>query len=171
MIREIEKSRRVPLSRFLFALGIPLVGEHMADVLARRFRSVDALRNATGEELTAIHEVGPEVAESIRRHFASPEEARSLDRLLKEVTPLPPETEGGKLVGKTFLFTGTLTIPRARAQELIRREGGSVAAGISAKVDFLVAGEDPGSKLAKAKQLGVAVLTEAEFTEMLEGKD
>jgi len=72
--------------------------------------------------------------------------------------------------GKTFLFTGTLSIPRARAQEMVRKEGGSVASGMSAKVDYLVAGEDPGSKLARAKQLGIPVLTEERFMEMLEGK-
>ena len=170
LLREIEKSRRVPLSRFLYALGIPHVGEHLADVLARRYGSVEALRNASEEELTSVHEVGPEVADSLRRYFESPNEACSLDRLLREVTPLPPEAKAGKLAGKTFLFTGTLSIPRARAQETVRKEGGSVAAGISAKVDYLVAGEDPGSKLAKAKELGVPVLTEAEFTEMLERK-
>jgi DNA ligase (NAD+) len=170
LLREIEKSRSVPLSRFLYALGIPHVGEHLADVLARRFGSVEALRNAGTEELLSVHEVGPEVADSLRRYFSSPKESKSLDRLLREVTPRPPESPAGKLSGRTFLFTGTLSIPRAKAQELVRKNGGNVAAGIGAKVDFLVAGEDPGSKLEKAKKLGVAVLTEREFTEMLEGK-
>ena len=171
LLREIEKSRTVALSRFLYALGIPHVGEHLADVLARRFRSVETLRNASAQELMSVYEVGTEVAESIRRYFASPEETKSLERLLREVTPLPPETKSGKFAGKTFLFTGTLSISRTRAQEQVRKEGGSVAASISAKVDFLVVGEDPGSKLTKAKQLGVAVLTESEFTEMFERKE
>jgi len=170
LIREIEKSRKVPLSRFLYALGIQHVGEHMADVLARRFRSLEALGNAGDEELTSVHEVGTEVAQSIRRYFTSPDEVRSLERLLREVTLLPPETKSGKLVGKIFLFTGTLSTPRTLAQERVRKEGGNIAAGISAKVDFLVAGEDPGSKIAKAKQLGITILTESEFMEMLDGK-
>ena len=168
LLREIDKSRKVPLSRFLYALGIQHVGERLADLLARRFRSLENLRNASEDELVSVHEVGTEIAESIRRYFT--EEAGSLARLLREVTPLPPETEGGKLTGKVFLFTGTLSTPRALAQERVRKEGGDIAASMSAKVNFLVAGEAPGSKLAKAKQLGVAVLTENEFLEMLEGK-
>jgi DNA ligase (NAD+) len=114
--------------------------------------------------------VGSEVADSILAYFGSPEASRALDRLLREVTPQPPEVRAGRMSGKTFLFTGTLSIPRAQAQGLVRREGGSVAAGISAKVDYVVAGEDPGSKLAKAEKLGVPVLTEAQFMEMLERK-
>ena len=170
LVRAIGKSRSVPLSRFLYALGIPHVGEHLADVLARHFGSLEALRKAGEDELTKVREVGPEVADSLRRHFDSPQASGSLDRLLREVTPLPPEAPAGKMSGKTFLFTGTLSMPRARARELVRKEGGSVAAGMSAKVDYLVAGDDPGSKLAKAKELGVAVLTEERFMEMLEGK-
>ena len=170
LVRAIGKSRSVPLSRFLYALGIPHVGEHLADVLARHFGSLEALRKAAGDELTKVREVGPEVAESLLAYFGSPKASASLDRLLREVTPLPPAAPAGRMSGKTFLFTGTLSMPRARAQELVRKEGGNVAAGISAKVDYVVAGEDPGSKLAKAKELGVPVLTEARFMEMLEGK-
>jgi DNA ligase (NAD+) len=170
LVRAIDKSRKVPLSRFLFALGIPHVGGHIAEVLARHFGSIEAVRSAAEEELTKIREVGPEVALSLHRYFGSPERARSLDRLLRQVTPLPPARLAGKASGKTFLFTGTLSMPRARAQELVRKEGGAVAAGISAKVDFLVAGENPGSKRAKAEKLGVPVLTEAQFLDMLEGK-
>jgi DNA ligase (NAD+) len=170
LVRAIEASRRVPLSRFLFALGIPLVGEHLSEVLARHYGSLEALRDAPEEELRKVREVGPEVAASIRAHFEVPRNRRSLDRLLREVAPLSPQARAGKASGKTFLFTGTLSMPRARAQELVRREGGSVAPGISGKVDYLVAGEDPGSKLAKARELGVAVLTESEFLRMLGGK-
>ncbi|HEX9190920.1 MAG TPA: NAD-dependent DNA ligase LigA [Candidatus Deferrimicrobiaceae bacterium] len=170
LVRAIGNSRRVPLSRFLFALGIPHVGEHIAEVLARHFGSLEALREATGEELLKVREVGPEVATALRAHFDSPRNGRAVDRLLREVNPLPPATRAGKASGKTFLFTGTLTMPRARAQEMVRREGGNVAGGISGKVDYLVAGEDPGSKLAKARELGVPVLTEKQFLDILEGK-
>jgi DNA ligase (NAD+) len=170
LFREIEKSRKVPLSRFLYALGIQHVGERLAGVLARRFRSVEALANASPDELVSVHDVGTEVAESIRRYFASPDEARALNRLLMEVTPLAPETIEGKFAGKIFLFTGTLSMPRVMAQEQVRKEGGDIAASINAKVNYLVAGENPGSKLAKAKQLGIAVLTEKEFQDLLEGK-
>jgi DNA ligase (NAD+) len=109
------------------------------------------------------------VAAAIRAYFDSPRNAKAVDRLLREVEPLPPAARAGKASGKTFLFTGTLSMPRARAQEMVRREGGSVAAGISGKVDYLVAGEDPGTKLAKARKLGVPVLTEGQFLEMLGG--
>jgi DNA ligase (NAD+) len=169
LVRAIGNSRHVPLPRFLFALGIPLVGEHLAEVLARHFGSIEAIRGATVEELLKVREVGQEVAASIRAHFDSPRNGKALDRLLREVTPLPPATRAGKASGKTFLFTGTLSVPRARAREMVRREGGSVAAGISGKVDYLVAGEDPGSKVAKARELGVPVLTEGQFLEMLGG--
>jgi DNA ligase (NAD+) len=167
LVRAIEGSRRVPLSRFLFALGVPLVGEHLSDVLARHFGALEAVRDAPEEELLKVREVGPEVAASIRAFFGSPRNAKALERLLRHVKPLPPATRAGRASGKTFLFTGTLSMPRARAQELVRREGGTLAAGISRKVDYLVAGEDPGSKLAKARELGVAVLTESQFLGLL----
>ena len=171
LIRAIDRSRRVPLPRFLYALGIPHVGEHLAEVLARHFGSLEALREATAEDLTKVREVGPEVAGSLRNGFDAPERARAIDRLLREVTPLPPTRPAGKASGKTFLFTGTLSMPRARAAELVRKEGGTVAVGISRKVDFLVAGADAGGKRAKAKELGIPILTEEEFLAMLGGKE
>jgi len=171
LIRAIDRSRRVPLSRFLYALGIPHVGAHLAEVLARHFGSLEALRKATAEDLTKVREVGPEVARSLRNGFDAPERARAIDRLLREVTPLPPTTPAGKVSGKTFLFTGTLSMPRARAAERIRKEGGAVASGISRKVDFLVAGADAGGKSVKAKELGIPILTEEEFLTMLGGKE
>ena len=170
LIRAIDRSRRVSLSRFLYALGIPHVGEHLAEVLARHFGSLAALRQATAEELTKVREVGPEVAGSLRGWFDTPERARAVDRLLREVTPLPPTTPAGKGSGKTFLFTGTLSMPRARAADLVRKEGGTVATGISRKVDFLVEGADAGGKRTKARELGIATLTEKEFLAMLGGK-
>jgi DNA ligase (NAD+) len=170
LVRAIDKSRAVPLSRFLYALGIPHVGEHLAELLARHFGSLDALRNAGEDDLRKVREVGPEVADSLLAYFGSPKASGALERLLREVTLLPPAAPAGKFSGKTFLFTGTLSMPRARAQELVRREGGNIAAGIGRNVDYLVTGEEPGSKLARAKELGIPVLTEAQFAGMLEGK-
>ncbi len=172
LIRAIERSRKATLSRFLFALGVQHVGEHTAEVLARRFRTLDALRAATEEELREIHEIGPEVARSVATYFGSPEGKRTVDRLLRAGDVRPEARPAGPLEGKTFLFTGTLEIPRAKAQEMVRKAGGAVAAGFSRKVDFLVAGADPGSKLAKARDAGIAVLTEREFLKMAgaEGK-
>jgi DNA ligase (NAD+) len=123
LVRSIEKSRRAPLPRFLFALGIQHVGEHLADVLARHFGSLPALRNASRDELLKVREVGPEVAESLLSYFGSPKASAALDRLLREVAPAPPGSPAGRMSGKTFLFTGTLSIPRARAQEMVRKEG------------------------------------------------
>ena len=171
LVRAIDRSRRVPLSRLLYALGIPHVGEHLAEVLARHFGSLEALREATAEDLTKVREVGPEVAGSLRHWFDAPEHARAVDRLLREVTLLPPTTPAGMASGKTFLFTGTLSMPRARAAERVRKEGGAVATGISRKVDFLVAGADAGGKRTKAKELGIPILTEEEFLAMLGGKE
>jgi DNA ligase (NAD+) len=139
-------------------------------VLARHFGSLEAVRDAPEEELRKVREVGPEVAASLRSFFDSPRNAKAIDRLLRQVKPLPPTARAGKASGKTFLFTGTLTMARARAQEMVRREGGTIASGISRKVDYLVAGEDPGSKLAKARELGIPVLTENQFLGMLGGK-
>ena len=171
MFGALYRCRRVSLSRFLYALGIPHVGEHLAEVLARHFGSLEALRAAAGEELTKVREVGPEVAGSLRSWFDAPERARAIDRLLREVTTLPPTTPAGKGSGKTFLFTGTLSMPRARAAELVRKEGGTVATGISRKVDFLVEGAEAGGKRAKAEGLGIRILTEEEFLAMLGGKE
>jgi DNA ligase (NAD+) len=137
-------------------------------VLARHFGSLEKLRNASVEELSEVHEVGPEVAQSVSAFFSSAEGRRIVDHLLERaeirIRPEPPRE--GKLAGRTFLFTGTLEIPRAKAQEVVRKAGGTVAAGLSRKVDFLVAGADPGSKLAKARELGIPVITEREFLEL-----
>jgi DNA ligase (NAD+) len=173
LVRSIEKSRSPTLSRFLYALGIPHVGEHLSEVLARRFGSLEASRKATVEELSEVHEVGPEVARSVSAYFSSEEGRRIVDRLLERarirIRPEPPRE--GKLAGKTFLFTGTLRLPRARAQEMVRKAGGNVAAGLSRKVDFLVAGGDPGSKLAKAREMGIPVIGEEEFLGMAGRKE
>ena len=171
LVRAIEKSRTTTLSRFLYGLGIPHVGEHLSSVLAQRFGSLEKLRIASAEQLSEVHEVGPEVAQSVSAFFSSEEGGRIVDHLLErakiKIRPEPPRE--GKLAGKTFLFTGTLEFPRAKAQEMVRKAGGTVAAGLSRKVDFLVAGADPGSKLAKARELGIPVITEREFLELAGG--
>ncbi len=171
LMRAIERSRTVTLSRFLFALGIQHVGEHTAEVLARHFRTVDAVRAATEDDLQEVHEIGPEVARSVAEFFSSADGTRKVDRLLRAVDVRPEARRTGPLAGKTFLFTGTLEIPRAKAQEMVRKAGGTVATDISRKVDVLVAGADPGSKLAKAGALGIAILSEAEFLKMAGAED
>jgi DNA ligase (NAD+) len=165
LVRAIEASRNPTLGRFLFALGIPHVGEHLSGVLARRFGTIDAIRTASTEELSAVHEVGPEVARSLRDYFGSEEGKRTVHRLLSNDTirVRPEPVVEGVFAGKTFLFTGTLGLPRAKMKEIVRTGGGTVATAISRRVDYLVAGEKPGSKLAKAKEMGIRVISESEF--------
>jgi DNA ligase (NAD+) len=173
LVRSLEKSRSPTLSRFLYALGIPHVGEHLSFVLARRFGSLPALREATPKDLAEVHEIGPEVAGSVSGYFSSAEGRRIVDHLLERakirIRPEPPRE--GKLSGKTFLFTGTLRLPRAKAQEMVRKAGGNVAASLNRNVDFLVAGADPGSKLAKAAKMDIPVIGEEEFLTMAGGKE
>ena len=167
LVRAIEGSRNPALGRFLFALGISHVGEHLSGVIARRFKTIEGVRHATEEELAAVHEVGPEVARSIRGYFGSAEGKRTMDRLLEgnTLTIRPEPATEGIFAGKTFLFTGSLGLPRAKAKDIVRKGGGTVATAISRRVDYLVAGENPGSKLAKAKEMGIRVISEQEFLE------
>ncbi len=173
LVQAVERSRTPTLGRFLFALGIPHVGEHLSGVLARRFGTIDAIRTAPPEELSAVHEVGPEVARSIREYFDSAEGNLVVDHLLegKTVEIRPEPVTEGTFAGKTFLFTGSLGLPRAKAKEIVRKGGGTVATAISRRVDYLVAGENPGSKLAKAKEMGIRVISEKEFLEGEFGED
>ncbi len=174
LLAAIEGSKRRPLSRFLNALGIRHVGEHMAKVLARQLGSLDALSQATHEELLAIHEVGPQVASSVTGFFASAENRKILADL--KTLGVAPETEerraGGPFSGKTFVFTGALTLfSRKEAQDLVEKLGGRASGSVSRKTDYVVAGEEAGSKLAKARELGVPVLTEEEFLEQVRNEE
>ena len=163
------------LARLLCALGIRHVGEQTARLLASRFRDLDELAGASTESLLALPDIGPEVAASIRYFFATPANRVVLERLrdlgLWPVAELGASAPAGNpetpLAGKTVLFTGTLSMPRGRAQALAEAAGAVPASGVSRKLDYLVAGEKPGSKLAKATALGVPVLDEAGFRRLL----
>ncbi len=160
----IDKSRHTTFGRLIYALGIRHVGEHTASLLASHFKNMDELRNATYDELVSIPEIGPEVARSIILFF----EHESTDRLLRKLEDAgvryEPAEEGEKtLAGKTFVFTGRISIPREEAKMLVEQLGGRVSSSVSKKTDYVVAGEDPGSKLAKAQQLGVKIIDEDEF--------
>ncbi|MEE9276056.1 MAG: NAD-dependent DNA ligase LigA [bacterium] len=176
LIAALEEAKRPSLARFLFALGIRHVGEHLAEVLADRFGGVDALAEAGREALEEVPEVGPQVAESVSSFFA--DYRTVVDNLLAAgVRPAAPERpsspEGGAapFAGKTFVLTGTLSArPRSAAKAAIEALGGRVSGSLSKKTDFVVAGESPGSKLAKAESLGVAVLDEAAFEKALAAK-
>jgi DNA ligase (NAD+) len=171
LLAAIAASKKRELARFIHALGIRQVGEHTAKLLASAFGSIDNLVRAPEDELLAIREVGPQVAESIRSFFHNPENLRVIERLLDAgVTPTAEEKRiGGRFTGTTFVFTGALSrLTRDEAKRLVESEGGHAAGSVSKKTDFVVAGSDAGSKLARARELGVKVLSEEEFLEMTE---
>jgi DNA ligase (NAD+) len=171
LLAALEKSKKTSLPRLLFALGINQVGEHVARLLARRFGTLEALMDATGEELLSVREIGPEIAGNVRAFFDNRHNREVLRRLLAAgVSPAAEKkvkTEGA-FAGKTVVLTGTLAgMTREQAKARIEEEGGRITSAVSAKTDFVVAGADPGSKLEKARELDVSVLTEEEFTGML----
>ncbi len=166
LIENIEKSKTNELSRLVFGLGIRMVGERAAKILAERFRTIDALMNATTEELVGIHEVGPKVAQSITFYFSVPANRERIERMQRlGVNPTHTATAtGDRLAGKTVVVTGTLSrFSRDEIHKIIEREGGKASGSVSSKTSYLVAGESAGSKLEKAKSLGVEVLSEDEF--------
>lgn len=171
LLDAIEKSRSRPLAAVLFALGIRQVGEALARDLAAHFGSIEALMDASEEDLMAVEGVGPVVARGIRDYFANPAN-RDLIRRLREAGvrmehTAPRDEADPRFAGKTFVFTGTLaSMTRERAQALVLARGGKAASSVSRKTDYVVAGADAGSKLAKARDLGITVLTEAEFLAM-----
>lgn len=170
LLSAIEKSKSRPLDAFLFALGIPNIGRKTARDLAQQFGSLEKVRAATEEELLAIPDIGGIVAASIRAFFDSETGNRLVDRLLEQgVCPTWESVSlGGEFAGKTVVLTGTLSsMGRQAATELITAHGGKVTGSVSKKTDFVVAGEEAGSKLEKAQKLGVAVLSEDEFLQML----
>jgi DNA ligase (NAD+) len=172
LVAAIAATRRdTPLDRLINGLGIPQVGERTANVLAERFQSLRALMDADEEALTAVRDIGPETAREIRAFFVEPSNRQLIERLLAEVTPVvpAPRRRGGPLAGKTLVITGTLSAPRDEVIDRIEAAGGKVTGSLSRKTDFLVVGEDPGSKVEKAKTLGVTVLDERELAVRLGG--
>jgi DNA ligase (NAD+) len=170
VINAIEASKGRPLSRLINALGIRHVGERTAEVLADRFGSLDALINATEEELAAIPGIGPVVAASIARFFSESENLEVLQKL-KEAGVAPKaeaRRETAAFAGKTVVFTGGLeSMTREQAEALVRKLGANPSSSVSKNTDLVVAGEKAGSKLEKARQLGVKVISETEFVDLL----
>jgi DNA ligase (NAD+) len=170
IIDAIEKSKTKPLSKFLYALGIRNVGETTAEDLARNFTRLDDFFHLSEENLMEVQGIGPEVAASVRQFFWDKKNKGSIDRLKKAGVKViePKVKEKGKLMGKTFVFTGALKgFERDKARNLVESSGGMTASTVSKKVDFVVVGEDPGSKFDKAKELGIKTLTEEEFKRMI----
>lgn len=166
LIAAIDASKQRPLSTLLFALGIRHVGFQVARVLARHFTTMDRLARAKVEEVSAIHGIGPAIAEAVVNFFAEPKNRKLVERLEKLGVNLkePVAAGGGRLAGQAYVITGTLpTLSRARATELIEQAGGHVVSSMSKKTTAVVAGSDPGSKLERARELGVEVIDEAEL--------
>ena len=172
VVDALDRSKTVPLGRFIFALGIRHVGDRTAELLASHFGRLDAIRAASGEELEQVEDVGPRIAESVQQFFAADRNRALLDRL-HEAGVRPSESASAAsaaarateapipLGGRTFVLTGTLpTLTRDEAKRLIVAAGGKVTGSVSAKTDYVVAGESPGSKLRKAQSLGIEILDE-----------
>lgn len=173
LLAAIEKSKSCDLGRFIFALGIRHVGEHTAKLLADAFGSMDCLAQASENELLGVREVGPQVARSITGFFAEPANRDVLEALVAAgVAPAQTARKtGGRFTGLTFVFTGSLSrFSRDEAKLLVESEGGHAAGSVSRKTSYVIAGEEAGSKLDKARDLGVTVLTEEEFLQMVEGE-
>ncbi|MFO7945254.1 MAG: helix-hairpin-helix domain-containing protein, partial [Armatimonadota bacterium] len=170
LLDAIEGSKQTTLSRFIYSLSIANVGGHVADVLARAFGNLEALREASVEDLEEVREIGPEIAESVHEFFANPNNADAVDGLLEAGIEIEePEEAGGALEGLTFVFTGGLdNFTRSEASEAVETRGGRVTSSVSGNTDYVVAGENPGSKYDDAQDLGVEILDEEAFIELLD---
>jgi len=169
ILDEIEGSKKLPLDRVIYGLGIRFVGERTAQFLAEHFGSMEALEKASVEELQNVDEVGPRIAESIAEFFSIPANRKLVERLREAKLTLTGEKKqrGTKLAGKTFVLTGTLPrFTRDEAKKMIEDAGGKVTGSVSKKTDYVVAGSDAGSKLDKARELGVAVIDEKQMEEL-----
>jgi DNA ligase (NAD+) len=166
VLDEIERSKKLPLERVIYGLGIRFVGERTAQFLAEHFGSLDELVKAGEEELQHVEEVGPRIAKSIVEFFAEPKNRELVEELRAAGLTLrgKKKERGTKLAGKTFVLTGTLAnYSRDEAKKMIEDAGGKVTGSVSKKTDYVVAGADAGSKLDKAKDLGVMVIDEKEM--------
>ena len=171
LLRAIDKSKRTTLSKFIYALGIRHVGEHIAELLAESFGSLERLEQANGDKLLSINEIGPQIAESIISFFEEESNKIHIGRLLgagihfEDTSP----AQRTRVSGKSFVITGTLhSMKRSEAGELIIRKGGRLASSISHSTDYLVVGESPGSKLRKARDSGATILQEDEFLSLFQ---
>ena len=170
--RRLKTSKKLPLNRVLYALGIRFVGERTAQLLAEAFGSMDALMEASVEELEAVNEVGPRVAEAIQEFFAEEKNQALVERLREAGLTLTAQKKrkSSQLEGLTFVLTGTMPdLTREDAKARIETAGGRVSGSVSKKTSYVVAGEDAGSKLDKARDLKVPVIEQAELLEMLKG--
>jgi DNA ligase (NAD+) len=173
LYRAIQNTKKPGLAHFLYALGIRHVGEHVAEVLSRHFGSLERLADAGLDELEAVEEIGPEIAESVKNFFQDEENRRILEELKRaSVRPRAAKRKkSGALKGVTFVFTGELSrYTRAEAEKEVESLGGRATSSVSGNTDYLVLGKDPGSKLEEAKTHKVEILDEKEFETLLKEK-
>ena len=173
LVTAIERSKKTTLPRFLYALGIRDVGEATARALAVHFRDLDPLLAAGADEIERVPDVGPVIAASVHRFFQQPHNREVIAALRERGvhwSPVEPSAaaSGSPFSGKSWVLTGTLSaLTREEAQERILELGGKVSGSVSKKTDYVIAGEDAGSKLRKAQELGVEVISEQQFLELL----
>jgi len=170
LLRSIETSKSNDLSRLLFGLGIRNVGQKAAALICEKFNSIDALISASMEEISAISGIGPIIAQSVAEYFAQPQSLALIEQFRRAGVNLTSESKqkGNALEGLTFVLTGTLpTYTRDQAKEIIESMGGKVSSSVSKKTSYVLAGEDAGSKLTKAQTLGIPILDEEAFQQML----
>lgn len=171
LVNAISESKKISLARFLYAIGIRHVGQHTASILAEQYKDLDALSQASTEELEAIEGIGPVVASSIVEFFNRPENRKTIQAMIEsgvEIQTPAQSLKSGQLAGRTFVLTGKLeTMTRDEAKQLIEAAGGKVTGSVSSKTDYVVAGESPGAKMDKARELGLTILTESEFKDLL----
>jgi DNA ligase (NAD+) len=171
LLDEIEASKRNSLARLIYAIGIPFVGERTAQLLSAHFGEMDRLAAASAEQLIEVGEVGPKIAEGVREFFSEAANRKLIEHLravgvnMQEKRPAPVDA---KLVGKTFVFTGTLANrSREEAEALVAAHGGKAVSSVSKKTSYVVVGTDPGSKYDKAKSLNLSIVDEAAFERLL----
>jgi DNA ligase (NAD+) len=170
LVAALEESKSRGLERLLFALGVRQVGEVAAEEIAQHFRTLDALFNATLEDYLVINDIGEITATALVEFFAREDTRQLCDRLIElgVKTEAVSEERGSLFDGLTFVLTGTLpTMTRDEASALIKQNGGKVSGSVSKKTSYVLAGEEAGSKLTKAKDLGIKIISEEEFLEMI----
>ena len=168
IVRNIQNSKNRPLHRLIYGLGIFHVGKHVAEILTQKFKTMDEFLKANIEDYMEIEGIGPKTAKSLYIFFHEPKNIELIEKLKKAGVRMTEEESEGKLKGLVFVFTGALkSMTRHEAEELVKSEGGSVASSVSKKVNYVVVGEKPGSKLEKAKRLGVKIINEEEFLKLV----
>jgi DNA ligase (NAD+) len=167
----IEKAKTPTLARLIYALGIDHVGQRTAELLAERFGTLEALQRAPEEEIASVYEVGKVAGKSVRTWLDHPFNQNVLRKLreagVHPVVAAYSVTADSQFAGKSFVFTGTLSMSRREAEEMVKRLGGRIAGSVSKKTDYVVVGQDAGSKADRARELGVTIVSENEFKALI----